>query len=162
MREFSLSNFLAGFSSTNNDSSSLSRIFWNEFLLCLWDAVRVLEIWGKFACTCSPNCTVNFYWRPWPSRLWATRPACQTSVFPSSTMQPACRPMSFLPTYNSIMATFSFFSHFKYITGSKAWGNKQKICIIHHWSSRRFLSFYSPKPRSQVWIFLKYIGIGLS
>ena len=111
---------------------------------------------------CWLNCTVNFYWRPWPSRLWATRPACQTSFFPSSTMQPAYRTMSFLPTYNSIMATFSFFSHFKYITGSKAWENKQKICIIHHWSSRRFLSFYSPKPRSQVWIFLKYIGIGLS
>ena len=33
-------------------------------------------------------------------------------------------------------------------------GIKQKKCIIYYWASRSFPLFYSPKPRSQVWIFI--------
>ena len=34
------------------------------------------------------------------------------------------------------------------------WLPGQKKCIIHCWVSRWFLLFYSPKPRSQVWILI--------
>ena len=30
---------------------------------------------------------------------------------------------------------------------------KQKTCIFHCWASRWFFLFYSPKPRSHVWIY---------
>ena len=153
VREFSLSIFLAGFSSTKNDSSSLSIIFWNEFPLFVWssrwDTVFIQEIWGKFACTCSPNSSANFRWRPRPSRLRATRPARQTSVFPSLTMQHACRPMRFLPAYKSIMATFSFSG----ICGIQLEKSHTRCIIPPITSWRRQVNWFkrSPHARRSLW-----------
>ena len=44
------------------------------------------------------------------------------------------------------------FDRLIFILGCEVWGVKQKKCIIDCWASRWLHLFYSPKPRSHVWI----------
>ena len=48
----------------------------------------------------------------------------------------------------------TIFDILKFIRGPRLGGIKQKKCVIHHWASRWLLLFYSPRPRSHVWILI--------